>query len=150
MGLAPRRQGHHQQLGSVQHALHLELHEIFLALAQGLGGEHALLLHQRVDAFAQRALPHADEAPRLHEAHAGRMVGGAQQAQQHLVTDRAAGKVAHVAPLVDGAVDGRPLAVRERGGGNRAVVVEVVGVVHAAIVSLRCRAAQGPPPGRRA
>ena len=104
MGFAARWQGDDQHLGGIQHALHLQLHEVFLAHAQRLGGEHALLLHQSMNAFTHAAIAHADETPRLHKPHAGRMVRGTQQAQQYLIADRARHKVAHVAPLMDGAV----------------------------------------------
>jgi hypothetical protein len=111
--LAPRRQCHHQHLGGVEHALHLELHELVFALAQGFGRQHALLFDQRMDAFAQGPAAHADKTPGLHEAHAGRMVRGRQQALQQFVGHRAAAEVAHVAPLMNGPVHRLPLSGAE-------------------------------------
>jgi hypothetical protein len=46
MRLASRRHGHDQHLGRIEHALDLELHEVFFTFAQGMGGAHALLLDQ--------------------------------------------------------------------------------------------------------
>ena len=113
MGLAARWHGDHQHLGRVEHALHLELHEIVLALAQGLGGAHALLLDEGVNAFAQVFALDADEAPRLHEAHARCVVCGAQQAQQNVFGNRAATEMAHVAALVNRTIDRRALGFAE-------------------------------------
>ena len=150
MGFAPRWQRHNQHLGRIQHALHLELHEIVLAHAQRLRRQHTLLLDQRMNAFAHAARAYADKTPRLHEPHAGRMVRRTQQAQQDVVPHRAGRKVAHIAPLVNGAVDRSAFLVGKRRGRHRLVVLQivgrgvagVVGLAHACILSLQCRAVQ--------
>jgi hypothetical protein len=114
--LAAIGQRHREQLGRVEQALHLQAHEFVFALAQGACRAHALLLDDAVQLLAQRLAADADEAPRLHEADAGRVVRRVEQPAQHLGRDRAAREVAHVAPLVDGAVDRPCLAGVERIG----------------------------------
>ena len=151
MGFAPGRHGHHQHLGRLQHTLHLKPHKVRLARTQGLGGAQALLFNQRMDAAAHLRIAHADKAPGLHKADAGRMVRRPQQAQQDGLFYLATGKVAHVAPLMDGAVDrcalGLAKGCRGNGGG---VDGGGVGVAHASNrlrgLSLQCRAAQGCQP----
>ncbi|MDT4861565.1 hypothetical protein FQZ97_961750 [compost metagenome] len=58
-----------------------------------------------MDARAQFRAGDADEAPRLHQADAGRLVRGLQQPRQQFGRHLAAGEMAHVAAFGDGAVD---------------------------------------------
>jgi hypothetical protein len=95
-------QRHHDHLAGVEQAFHLEAHEVVLALAQRPGGGLAFGLDQRVHLLAQAPVGDADEAPGLHEADAGGVVGGPQQALQQGRVDRVGAEVAHVAPLGDG------------------------------------------------
>lgn len=77
-----------------------------MPLAERVGGGAAFGVDERVDLLAKRRIGHADEAPRLHEADARRVVRGAQQAREHGGIDRGGREMAHVAPLEDRAVDG--------------------------------------------
>jgi len=98
-------QRHHQQLGALKDALDLEPHECVAALAQSLGGAHPLGLDLAVDGLAQLGTGDADKAPGLHQADAGSLVRRLEQAREQLRRHRAAGEVAHVAALGDGAVN---------------------------------------------
>jgi hypothetical protein len=109
--LAPVGQGHHDHLAGLQQAFHLEAHEVFLALPQGPGGGAAFHLDQGVHALAQAPVGDADEAPGLHVAHAGGVVGGPQKPRQQRRIDRIRAEVAHVAPLGDHAVDGGHIGI---------------------------------------
>jgi hypothetical protein len=59
-----------------------------------------------------RGIDDADEAPRLHQADAGRPVRGGGEARQLVRVDRPGPEVTHVAPLADRAVDGVDLVLR--------------------------------------
>ncbi|MCY1306558.1 hypothetical protein D9M70_564230 [compost metagenome] len=105
MGLAAVHQGRHQQFGAIADALDLEPHEFVGALAQGFGCTYSLGLHQAMDAFAQLGPGDSNETPGLHQADAGRVMGGLQQPGEQLGRHLAAAEVAHVAAFGDGAVD---------------------------------------------
>ncbi len=102
-----------QQLAAFAHALDLQPHEFVLALAERVGRRAALGLDQRVNRGAQGGIGDADEAPRLHEADARRVVRRAQQAREHGRIDGRRREVAHVAPFEDGAVDGGDVGIVE-------------------------------------
>ncbi len=102
-----------QQLAAFAHALDLQSHEFVLALAEGVGRRAAFGLDQRVNRGAQGGIGDADEAPRLHEADARRVVRRAQQAREHGRIDGRRREVAHVAPFEDGAVDGGDVGIVE-------------------------------------
>ena len=102
-------QGHHQQLGALADALHLELHKFRATLAQGFGGTQPLRLHQGLDSLTQRRTGDADKAPGLHQPDTGGLMRGLQQARQHLGRHLTAVEVAHIAALGDGPVHGGPL-----------------------------------------
>ena len=113
----PISQRHGPDLGRFKQSFDLQAHELVFALAQRARRDHAFLLDQRVQLLAQGHAGDADKAPRLHEAHAGRMVRSGQQAAHHLRRHRTAAKVAHITPLENGAVhrvalDGRKSHVR--------------------------------------
>ena len=104
MGLAAVHQGHHQQLGAVANALDLQPHKFIAALAQGLGGTPPLLLHQAVNRLTQGRASDADKPPGLHQADAGGLVRGFEQAREYLGSHLAAAEMAHIAAFGDGAV----------------------------------------------
>ncbi|MNZ47725.1 hypothetical protein D3C78_654490 [compost metagenome] len=113
MWLAVVHQRRHPHFGAVADAFYLELHECVGALAQGVCRAHPLLLHQRLDTPAQLTLGDANETPRLHQANAGGLVRGSEQAAEHFRRNAAAGEVAHVAALADCPVDGRAFGITE-------------------------------------
>ena len=99
----------HQQLGAVEDALDLQPHELLGPLPHRLRGQPTLGVDVRVQTLPERAVGDPDEAPRLHESHARRPVGGLQQPRQHVGRDLAAGEVPHVATFRDDPVDDLPL-----------------------------------------
>ena len=113
MALTIVHQGGDQYLGAVVDAFNLELHERIGALAQCLGSAHALFLYQLLNLAAQRAVADADKTPRLHQADAGRLVRGVEQALQQFRRDAATAEVAHVAAFGDGAIDGLAIGLGE-------------------------------------
>ena len=99
---------------------YLEPHEFVAALAQRFGGTNAFGLDQCVQALAQISLGDADEAPRLHQPHAGRLMRRRQQPLSHLGINRAGAEVAHVASLADRAIDCVAFVRTEGIGAHRA------------------------------
>ena len=84
-------QRHHQQLGALEDAFDFQRQKLLGPLAQRRRGERALFVDERVNAPPQRVIGDPDENPRLHQADAGRRVGGLQQARQHVLAHHAAG-----------------------------------------------------------
>jgi hypothetical protein len=116
-------QGNHEKLSAVQNALDLECQKLLGPLSQGRGGERALFVDECVNASPQQVIGDPDEAPRLHEADAGRGVRGLQQTHQHVVGHHAAGhEPAHVAAFGDHSVHGLPLLRIECVIAHRAIV----------------------------
>ncbi len=75
-------------------------------MCQGLGGALSLLLNKLVQGFAQGRFTNANKTPGLHQANAGRLVGGVEQAVEGDGVDVAAGEVAHIPAFGNHPVDG--------------------------------------------
>jgi len=108
-----------EQLAAFAHAFDLQSHEFVVAFAERVGGRAPLGVDERVDRVAPCRIGDADEAPRLHEADARRMVCRAQQPCEHGRIDRSRREMAHVAPLEDGAVNGVEGGIVETHDGQR-------------------------------
>lgn len=106
-----------QQFAAFAHAFDFQPHELVLALAERVGGRAALGLDQPVNRGAQRGVGDADEAPRLHESDARRVMGRAQQSRERGRIDRRRREVTHVAPFENGPVDRGDGGVVETHGG---------------------------------
>ncbi len=59
-----------------------------------------------MNALAQRAIAHANEAPRLHQSDAGRKMSGRQQPIEQLRVERIAQEMPHIAPGAHDPVQG--------------------------------------------
>lgn len=80
------------------------LHEFVFTLIKCLGCGYTFLFNQFMQCQSQRLAAHPDEAPRLRQTDAGRMMGGLKQAPYHSRRNGGTSKVAHVAPLENGAL----------------------------------------------
>jgi len=67
---------HHQELSALENAFDLQSQKLLSPLPQGLRGERALFVDECVHAFPEWFIGDPDEAPRLHQADAGRGVRG--------------------------------------------------------------------------
>ena len=116
-------QRHHQEFGALENALDLQLQEFRGPRSQRLRGAWALLFDQGVDALTERVIGDPDEAPRLHQADAGRGVRGLQQPGKHFLGHHGAGhEPAHIAPFGDHPIDGLAIWCAERVLGHSAIV----------------------------
>src|SRR5579859_3378023 len=102
-----------QQFATIEDALHLEAHELVLALGHCLGRLEPFRLHESVNARPEPRITHPDETPGLHQPDARRHMRRTQQATHQRIVEPIGQEMPHVAPHGHYAVYGRDFLWRK-------------------------------------